>query len=296
MMRLICRIVVLLLSIWIPAMSASACDASIEQGRAFPPGAEYDPFSPAPTVIPFEIGIRNGSNAACEVRLAMHGVPGARFIRAHGQIEYVITTAAGMIVRNEPTHQYGVPIQLSAKGRTTVRLAVRIAPGQIVRSGPYNDRIDLDLFSASGASLDKTVGLPAQVRVQSKTQINISGIDSAFGTGIRPSSIDFGILVPGAERKVYLQLRSNVEARIRIESENKGMLVNPSLGPTATVPYSLTIDGTLVQLTGPTTLNRRPPATLDGINYDMIARVGEFGERFAGVYKDTVTFVVEPSE
>ena len=93
-----------------------------------------------------------------------------------------------------------------------------------------------------------------------------------------------------------MQLRSNVDARIRVESENKGRMVNRQLGPNAAVPYSLTIDGTLLNLTQPATLKRRPPPTLDGVNYDMVARVGPVVDRFAGVYKDTVVFVVEPAE
>lgn len=275
---------------------AADCDASIDHGRAFPPAADYDPFSPAPTVIPFDLTIDNRGASPCEVRLAMHSTPGARFMRAHGRIQYVITNSSGVIVRNDPGSLHGLPVQLSANRKTTVRLAVRIAPGQIVKSGPYNDRIDLDIFSTSGTQLDKTVGLPAQVRVQPRAQINISGVDSPFGTGIGASSIDFGTLVPGAERKVYLQLRSNVDARIRIESENKGVMLNRQLQAGAGVPYSLTIDGTLLNLNATATLQRRPALTLDGVNYDMVARVGQFGGRFAGTYKDTVTFVVEPAE
>jgi spore coat protein U-like protein len=295
MMKLVLVLLALLLGA-IPSAASAACDPRIDRGRAFPT-AEYDPFDAGTTVINFTVSIRNRSSDACTLRLAVSGAPGTRFLRAHDQIIYTIATSSGEVVRNEGTWEYGVPVNLAGDGTATVPLQIRIQPGQIVRHGPYNDQLELDLFTGPGTPADQNVQLPSQVRVPARAQINVAGADSPFGTGPAVRTINFGDLAEGAERRVFIQLRSNTRATITATSERRGFLVNEELGPDARVPYTVTIDGALMNLAaGPAQLRRRPPLTLDGVNYEMVGRIGAVGERFAGTYRDTITLTVEPSE
>jgi hypothetical protein len=280
----------------IPASAQAACEASIETGRALPPFAEYDPFSPTATIVPFDIVIRNTGDAACELRLAMYGQPGPRLLRAVGQVSYEIVTPAGVVVRNDPSPQQGLPVRVAEGDQTSFRVALRLPAGQIVHPGLYEDQLELDLFGAEGQRLDRTLSLPVQARVRSRTQLNISGVDSGFGLGAGAANMDFGEVAPGLQRKLFMQLRSNSAAQVMISSENGGRLVNPGLGPIAEIPYTLIVDGEKVDLQNGSRIRRRPPMTLDGVNYEMLFRIEEFGGRLAGTYKDIIIVVVEPEE
>lgn len=284
---------VILMAIGAPA--AAECRAKLDLSRAAFPFAEYDPFVANTTIIPLDVTIQNRSDETCDARLTVHGASGQRFMHADGRLAYEIVSASGLILRNDPGAQFGLPVRLAPGDRKSVRLAIRIAPGQIVRSGPFNDRINLDRYTAAGDLLDGNSNLPMQVRVRSRTQINVSGGDSGSGVA-GGTSVDFGEIRGGKQRRLLLQLRANSAARIIVASENQGRLANVGIPGSAKIPYTLHIDGQKLDLQQPSQLSRRPPLTLDGINYDLQLRISDAPATYAGAYKDTITLTVEPEE
>jgi hypothetical protein len=217
-------------------------------------------------------------------------------MRASGLVTYGIISASGVVLRNDPGGQLGLPVRLQPGERTSVRLAIRVPAGQIVRSGSYKDLVDLDLFDRDGRRMDNTKSLPTELRVAARTQINVSGAASSFGSSAGAGQVHFEQLTPGANRRLFVQLWSNSSAKVSVKSENQGRLVNRALGPQAVIPYSLVIDGERADLVRGSKLRRRPPITLDGASYEVRLQIEPFGASFAGTYRDTITLTVEPEE
>jgi hypothetical protein len=280
----------------LPGTAGAQCRPDIKDGRILA-ASEYDPFHPAATEIPIEVRIHNAGNSACSLRMTVTGNPGLRFLRGWREVRYEVTTPGGQIIRNEDASAYGVPVSIAANTQTLVPLLIRVAPGQLVQGGPYHDLLELQLHLGAGSPVGKEVSLPATIDVDTRAQINISGTDTVFGGGPALQTIDFGDLYPGSERRAFLQLRANSLARVTISSLNRGMLVNAALGADAKIPYKLTIDGQSVDLArGDAELARRPPLTIDGVNYEMIAQIQNFTDKFAGIYRDVISMTVSPAE
>lgn len=275
--------------------AAGACEPQI--GRIIAPlNDPYEPFAPEISIYPLDIDVRNRSDAACDLRLiALSEVAGQRRLigsSSRQPLGYELTSGSGTQLPNENEASFGLPVLIPANAERRVRLELRLNPGQVVRAGHYDDQLRLQLQSAGGATLTNVRRTPVSVRVPPRAQVNVAGTAGAFASGLRSSVLDLGDLSGGSRGRVYLQVRSNEAVRIRLVSQNRGVLRHTTIAD-QTIPYQFSVDGSAVDLRGPTRLVRSPPRTLDGAAYLGVATVAPVSNRFAGEYRDVITITVD---
>lgn len=275
--------------------AAAACEPQISRIIA-PLNDPYEPFAPEISIYPLDIDIRNRSDSACDLRLiALSDVAGQRrLIGSSGRqpLGYELTSGSGTRLPNESDASFGLPVLIPANAERRVRMEVRINPGQVVRAGHYDDQLRLSLLSASGATLTNVRRTPVSVRVPARAQVNVAGTSGSFASGLRSSVLDLGDMSGGSRGRVYIQVRANEAVRIRLVSQNRGVLRHVSIADQA-VPYQFTVDGTPIDLRGAAQLVRSPPRTLDGAAYLGVATVAPVSNRYAGEYRDVITVTVD---
>lgn len=276
------------------AAPALACDPQISRVDG-PVNDSYEPFSPDAATYPLTITITNRDEAACDLRaVAIGTMSGARRLigpSSRERLNYEIFGDQAIRLPNEQASGFGLPIMIGGQQEVTLRLQVRVAPGQVVASGSYDENVELLLLDRGGEVREQR-RFPLRVRVEARAQVNLAGTAGVFSNGSRSALLDLGELRDGSSNAVFIQLRSNEPVRVRLQSQNKGELVNVEQ-PGERIPYEFVVDGTAVALSAPANLRRAPPRSLDGASYRAVATVPVVGNRFAGEYRDLITVSVE---
>lgn len=271
-----------------------ACDPQISRIDG-PINDSYEPFSPDAATYPLNITIRNRGEAACDLRaVAIGTLSGARRLvgsSARAQLGYEIFGDQAIRLPNEQAAGFGLPIAIAGRQEVMLRLQVRVGPGQVVPSGHYDENVELLLLDRAGEVREQR-RFPLSVRVEARAQVNLAGTAGVFSTGSRSAVLDLGELRDNTSNSVFIQLRSNEPVRVRLQSQNKGELVNVTQ-PGERIPYQLVVDGTRIDMSGPAQLRRSPPRSLDGASYRTVATVPVVGNRFAGEYRDLISISVE---
>ena len=175
----------------------------------------------------------------------------------------------------------------------TISYQIYINPGLYAVAGRYNLPLYVGIVDVvTQEPLTDLIAVNVDVLVEPKLQVNIAGTSTAKGPGSKIPKIDFGELETGEMRRVFIQLRGNAPATIRVSSENAGVMKGSE--PKTSVNYSVVVDKVRSELDKPLTLNRPVPKSLKGTSYPMQVIVGDVEGAFAGIYEDMITVEVRP--
>lgn len=170
----------------------------------------------------------------------------------------------------------------------------RIPESIYAEPGQYSLSLDVGVFDFdTSESIGSVIELNLDVSVARKLQTNIAGTRGNYDDGSSFSIIDFDSLTTDETRRVFIQVRGNAQARIKISSENKGRLKHVTRDDVY-INYSITADGEFSTLESPLIIGRAVAKTLQGSAYPMIVKIGDVGSSYAGDYQDLITIDVSP--
>lgn len=281
------------------AIPARACTSTTIASITPIPNVVYDPFEGLARTTTYNVNIANTGTTDCSVGIAISSPPpGAprAFKNGTDEIRYVLEFPGGSVFQNSLTSPLGTLVVRAGQTRS-VTLRVKINAGLIAPAGTYSDVLTLRLYRTGTGPLvqvgtDRTA--TAGALVEARAQVNIAGTSGTFGVPFALNSIDFGTLTTGSTKSAIVQVRATAPVSISVTSQNTGKLKHKVLTADPGVPYTMQLDGAAVNLSGPSSLNRSPPITLDGINYPMSLQIGDVTGRPAGNYQDTLTINVAP--
>ncbi len=175
----------------------------------------------------------------------------------------------------------------------TVRYQVYVNSGVFAVAGRYTLPLYVGIVDVvTQAPLTDLTAVNVEVLVKPKLQVNIAGTRTAKGPGGKIPKIDFGELESGETQRVFIQLRGNAPATIRVSSENGGIMKGSETD--TSVNYSVVVDKVRSELDMPLNLNRPVSKSLKGVSYPMQVIVGDVNGAFAGTYEDMITVEVRP--
>lgn len=171
---------------------------------------------------------------------------------------------------------------------------VIVRPSIFAKPGVYTLPIDIDLLeSNTEQKVGETRTTNLRVQVRPKIQTNIAGTRANYEDGATFAVVDFGNLESGESERVFIQVRGNAMARLKISSDNQGRMIHQSL-PDLSVNYSIKVDGQRSELRNPLILTRPVAQDLQGSAYPMEIVVGDVSTSFSGNYHDVITINVSP--
>lgn len=250
----------------------------------------YDPFSPSPTQLAFDIVLRNPGATVCEVALVLQPDGGA--LKLGGAINYTLVEPGGL--------QTGaligpVTVQVPSAGERVVNFIAELPIGAVVAPGTYQQRLGLTVTS-QGQPIVTDRAISLSTIVPARAQMSLSGASSPgrASIGMAPPSIDFQTLETGEQARVFINAWANTTVAITLTSDHGGVLQHKDGPQLPSVPYSVTIDGEARSLAAPAQISRTPPMSLTGASYPLVLTVGDLRGRFAGHYNDVITVSVDP--
>ena len=270
--------------------AAEACDLSIlpeNMGQV----AGFNAMQGAAVMQPVRLRLRNDSDEACTGMLMFNRTEAAADLRAGhgGTIGYqIVDERAVNAVLFEPTRSLATALPVRVGPKTSILLSprMRIPGGQDVRSGRYSARLDASVKDAvTGVELDRqSVELVSEVT----PSVEANWVGVSRGEGSRTASLDLGDLSTGHVRSAGLQMRTNSDVTVEIESMNRGELAHSS-DPDSAVGYSLSVDGETLPLNGTQRIQRinGTGGTVDA-NLPLRFVVGDTSRARAGEYSDTI--------
>ena len=272
------------------APSAGACELSIVPENAGQV-AGFNAMQDTALVQPVRLRLRNDSEEACSGTLVFQRTEASADLRAGhgGTIGYqIVDERAVNAVLFDAQQSLATPLPVRVGPLTSVVLSpsLRAASGPDIRSGHYSARLDAVFTDAqTGLEADRqSVELAA--RVSPGVEANWVGVSR--GEGSRTASLELGELTTGQVRRAGLQLRTNSDVTVEIESVNRGELSHESDSESA-VAYSLSVDGERVPLGSVQSLQRAN--TSGGVtdsNLPLRFVVGDTSRARAGEYSDTI--------
>ncbi len=267
------------------SLSAVAAQAQSQLDAASDVQVLFDPFDGRAAVATLRFDIRH-DEAEPPAALQLRPVDGDWRLHPVG-LRYGLRTSDG---RESGGPALNAPVRAPDARRTSDLSVDVVVPAlQFAEAGEATAELEATLLDRAGAP----IGSPRRVRVTAvvppRAQANIAGARGAFGSQPALPFIDFGEMQTGETRNAFLQVRANAAAAITAVSQNGGRLVNDDAPDSPGVPYRLEIDGVAASLESPLTLQRRPPASLDGASYPMRFTLGDVSGAYAGTYRDVVT-------
>lgn len=160
--------------------------------------------------------------------------------------------------------------------------------------GTYAMSLDFEVVNAINKDqvfLLKT--LQVIIIVEPNLQTNLAGQVGSFEDGVEVAIINFGKLESNESREIYVQVRGNTPARIRLSSENYGYMVNEK-NHEWRVNYDVEVDGVSSSLETPLDLDRSVAKDFRGSAYPLRITVGDVAASFSGKYLDVITVDVRP--
>lgn len=109
------------------------------------------------------------------------------------------------------------------------------------------------------------------------------------------SRVDFGEMTGGDQRRVFLQVRANIIARLTIDSINRGLLkLAKDDAAENAIRYTATLNGTAIDLRQHFETRLNLPRTIAGSSLPFDLRLGDVGAHVAGTYTDLLTIEFSP--
>lgn len=243
---------------------------------------------PCPFFVTFSSGLQGDGNR--------------RATAASGTLEYEIydSVDSRTILKELPAASSNEVLSGAfAQGQSVQELsyAIVVPPLQVRPAGLYTDSFQVTLYQGTPDDFiqhdARTVTLT--IPVENVTELSLVGYGASFDPHAKTRDLDFGKLSPGKRMGFDLRVRSNLGYRITLESENAGVMRHLDPSVTTTVPYSLELGGTPVNLTGdqPVELSRGSALTgSEGEPHDFDITIGEMAGAGAGTYRDTIAVTV----
>ncbi|UTF60851.1 hypothetical protein [Gilvimarinus sp. DA14] len=173
-----------------------------------------------------------------------------------------------------------------------INLNTLVSHASVPAAGVTTATYELEATSATtGLSCWEEEYLSVQINAPSRAQLNIAGTDSAFVDGPDIYHLDFGRLVEGLSRRIFLQLRANEDVLMTLESENKGTMRHKELVKYA-VAYQFALSGQVLDLSSKTSLSLPAAPTFRGVSLPVDITIGEVDGVPSGDYADTITIDV----
>ncbi len=177
-----------------------------------------------------------------------------------------------------------------------------ITPQQIVNAttSPYSDTVTLTVYTGILGILPVQVAtqtLTFQSTVDSDVDLSLVPSGSAFNIASTLETVDFGNLASGASQGFDLVIRSDSGYKVTLQSANKQALLIQNAAYTDTVPYTMTINGTSVDLSSGAAVS---PVAVSGVTtaqtgvaLPIVITLGTLtGHETSGTYQDIVTVTV----
>lgn len=261
-------------------------------------------FSSSSTSIPFEI-VKEGGRADIFVTVSS-GQSGQfeprQMVMVSGVgapvLDYNVFTSAGTIAKdtsvtlgvNNVQRYFLNPGSRDVDGY----FEVRIPAGRFVRRGSYADTVVISLYqgtidNAASAILWDQKAVAVSAVTAEFTAVQVAGSES--GVAGNSYTLDFGPILPNAQRGAEIRYRTNMSFSLSMRSQNGGQLVNPTGG---FVPYRMEADGVVVSMTDEVLL---ATSTLGGTGLDferlpLRVTILPFGILPPGTYTDAITITI----
>ena len=175
-----------------------------------------------------------------------------------------------------------------------ISYVVLVPPEQVRPSGIYSHPIKITVYQGTRDSYvekdAKTVVF--SIRVDPVAEMSLGESGSPFDPTAKAHRLDFGGLAKGKAKGLDMRVRSNAGYHVTLESENGGLMKNIDPHHPATIPYSLQVGGTAVNLgrAAQTVLSRSNRLTdRNGDLHELLVTIGDVGSAPAGTYRDNLT-------
>ena len=180
----------------------------------------------------------------------------------------------------------------------TMEYIVEVPEGQLVRSGRYDDTVQVALYDDVVDILRDRGTFSLNLDVVEQVDVSVSSTSPAFSLARTFEVIDFGTLETNEIQTAFVTVRSTEDFQLFLRSENDGRLVHERGGDFGTIDYSVTLDGR--PLGRPEGLieaaDGRGPTGGLGQAYNIEIQIGEVEQRRAGLYEDRLRLRVRPRE
>jgi hypothetical protein len=278
--------------------AGAACSGAITKGTQIAGQTAYDPFSIAGVSDQFTLAIRNTGSAACSYAVAFSANSTPAKLGAALSYDLVSPTSnrtalfATPATSPPPASLLSAPI--AANASSFIPFTLVIYPGQLAAPGAYSDFANVSalLYGVEDGrhTLLQTAPLTISYTVRQTLGVNIAGAGTA-------TTIDFGVLVRGAQRPVKIETRSNMPHHLRVTSDNHGVLAltPPIPGHAWTVPYTAMLDNRILDLSRAFSTPLRAQTTLTGDSHILNITIGDPSRKRAGLYKDVITILIVPN-
>jgi len=193
-------------------------------------------------------------------------------------------------------NEYTVNFAVNDQSRRNQRFefSLRIPPSIFADADQYFLPLDIDVLElGSEEPVAPTRTVTLEVLVKPKLQTSLAGTRSSFGKGTKFSVVDFDVLETNESKRIFLQVRGNTRARIKVSSENHGRLRHTT-EDNSFINYSVNVDGRRSTLSSPLELKRSVARNFRGSNYPIVIKIGDVSGAYAGAYKDIISIDVEP--
>lgn len=272
------------------APDATACDLSIvSEGSGDVRG--FSGLEGETVLQPVRLRLRNSGDTSCSGTIAFRQVAAdARLRAAHGgSLRYrLVDERAGQAVLFDPEMSLAMPVALRVGPQSTVSFSprLRMEAGQGARSGRYSARVDA-VFTDTDKGVE-AAREPVELRARVAPRVEANWVGVSRGAGTDEASLDLGELRRGLVRRAALQMRSNSDVTVEVESINRGSLQHGT-DASSRIRYGLRLDGEAVDLSGVSVLrDRKRRGHKAGRNLPVSIVVGDTSRARAGEYSDTI--------
>lgn len=180
--------------------------------------------------------------------------------------------------------------------RRTRSYAVYVPPGQYAANAQYEDELTFTVYTGTVDSFDPasavTETATINLAVPKSISVRLNDPGGSFGAGQTAYLLDFGVLFGGEVEEVDLLVRSTVGYYVSFSSSNNGNLAR--LDGSATLPYSLEVDGNTIDLSSGYTraITGESPTTGGPRTYTLSFTIGSIAGSPQGDYEETITIDV----
>lgn len=282
----------------VPFHTASAgdksCDVEIAQADRLEPGDDYDPFGGSSLGYNrVELRFR-GNGPPCTVVVGIDdGQYGNRMMQHAGErLAYELYKDGS---RSQPIGNINGPesglfkLTLDERNdRAEIQVYIHVPPGQVVRKGPYQDRVVVNAYELRngtpvGPIATRLVQVRARVREVVDAAVTVNGATRPLsGTS---GVLDMGELSRTGGGRFDLTVNGNSDYTLSLSSENAGRLVAPANG--GSIDYQVAVQGRTLSLSRGTNID------LGGNGrYQIDVIVGDVSRALAGTYRDNLILTI----
>jgi len=166
---------------------------------------------------------------------------------------------------------------------------------QLVDADDYQDNMTLTLYEGTLSSYTErdSASFAIKTKVEKVIQMCVIACGAPFDPFSKSRTMNFGQMQTGDAREVDLLVRGNLPYDVRFTSENRGVM-KLITGINSTVPYTMTINGTPINLSTRNVIvaSGPGPTPVNGDRYHLNATIGSLVGAYAGDYRDNITITV----